>query len=61
MKLSVVIPVYNSEVTIEALVYSLLDILESYNPEIVLVNDASKDNSENICENLQIFLLLMNE
>ncbi len=52
MKLSVVIPVYNSEVTIEALVYSLLDVLEPYNPEIVLVNDASRDNSEAICENI---------
>ena len=54
MKLSVVIPVYNSEVTIEALVYSLLDVLEPYNPEIVLVNDGSRDNSETICENLAI-------
>ncbi len=52
MKLSVVIPVYNSEVTIKALVYSLLDLLDPYNPEIVLVNDASRDNSETICENL---------
>lgn len=52
MKLSVVIPVYNSEVTIEALVCSLLNVLEPFNPEIVLVNDASRDNSETICENI---------
>lgn len=52
MKLSVVIPVYNSEVTIYKLVYSLLDVLEPYDPEIVLVNDASKDNSESVCEHM---------
>lgn len=50
MKLSVVIPVYNSQETIQLLVYSLIDVLKLYNPEIVLVNDASRDNSEAICE-----------
>lgn len=50
MKLSVVIPVYNSQDTIQTLVYSLLNVLHQYNLEIVLVNDSSKDNSEAICE-----------
>jgi len=52
MKLSVIIPVYNSQETIQMLVYALLDVLKPYRPEIVLVNDASKDNSEAICEYL---------
>lgn len=52
MKLSVVIPVYNSQETIQFLVYSLFEVLNQYNLEIVLVNDASKDNSEAICEYL---------
>jgi polyisoprenyl-phosphate glycosyltransferase len=52
MKLSVVIPVYNSERTINALVVSLLKTLEEYDTEIVLVNDCSKDRSEFVCESL---------
>ena len=52
MKLSVVIPVYNSQDTIRQLVYSLFDTLQPYNLEVVLVNDGSKDKSEAICEDL---------
>jgi glycosyltransferase involved in cell wall biosynthesis len=52
MRLSVVIPVYNSESTIAKLVYTLLKVLDSYDFEIVLVNDASRDNSEAVCETL---------
>ena len=52
MRLSVVIPVYNSESTIAKLVYTLLKVLDSYDCEIVLVNDASRDNSEAVCETL---------
>ena len=52
MKLSVVIPVYNSQDTIQPLVYSLFNILGQYDLEVVLVNDASKDRSELICEHL---------
>lgn len=47
--LSVIIPVYNSENTIEDLVITLLHDLHNYKLEIVLVNDCSKDNSEKIC------------
>lgn len=52
MKLSVVIPVYNSDTTIHILVNTLLKVLSQYELEIVLVNDGSKDNSELVCENL---------
>ncbi len=52
MKLSVVIPVYNSAQTIRLLVNSLLNVLETYQVEIILVNDCSKDTSESICEDL---------
>ena len=52
MKLSVVIPVYNSQDTIQPLVYSLFDVMSDYDLEVVLVNDGSKDKSETICEQL---------
>ncbi|MHA4847343.1 glycosyltransferase family 2 protein [Flavitalea antarctica] len=52
MKISVIIPVYNSEATITSLVTTLLQVLSHYNLEIVLVNDASKDKSEHICHDL---------
>ena len=48
--LSIVIPVYNGEDTIDKLVTELIKEFQSdYNLEIVLVNDCSKDNSEKIC------------
>lgn len=52
MKLSVVIPVFNSERTIESLVNTLLTVLEKFDVEVVLVNDASKDRSEAVCEKI---------
>lgn len=48
MLLSVVIPVYNSESSIENLVALLQQSLPAANVEIVLVNDGSKDRSERI-------------
>lgn len=43
---SVVVPVYNSEVTLSPLVARLKKILEHYSAfEIILVNDGSRDNS----------------
>jgi len=51
-RLSIVIPVYNSEETINTLVKSIYQELGPYNPEVVLVNDSSKDKSELICEQL---------
>jgi glycosyltransferase involved in cell wall biosynthesis len=48
--ISIVIPVFNSENTIEELVNRLVDQLKNdYVFEIVLVNDYSDDNSENVC------------
>jgi undecaprenyl-phosphate 4-deoxy-4-formamido-L-arabinose transferase len=52
MKLSVVIPVYNSENSIADLVYALFEQLHHLSIEVVLVNDASKDTSEAICESI---------
>ncbi len=53
MKISVVIPVYNGSKTITRLVDELKSCLSSqYALEIVLVNDASKDNSAEICRGL---------
>jgi glycosyltransferase involved in cell wall biosynthesis len=52
-KISIVIPVYNSEDTISKLVEHLIASLrDNYILEIILVNDCSYDNSENICIDL---------
>lgn len=49
--ISVIVPVYNAEVTIAACVNSILG--QSYaNVEVVLVNDGSIDGSLGICEDL---------
>jgi len=53
MKISVVIPVYNSQETIGALGESLVTVLRSdHHLEIVLVNDCSVDQSEQECVKL---------
>lgn len=52
MKLSVVIPVYNSEANIASLIEKLQLALDKISFEIVLVNDGSRDNSERICKRL---------
>lgn len=48
MILSVVIPVYNSQQTLEPLVDKLQDCLNAVDFEVVLVNDGSRDRSEEI-------------
>ncbi|MCY4780801.1 glycosyltransferase family 2 protein [Sphingobacterium sp. UT-1RO-CII-1] len=49
MRVSIIIPVFNSEKTLERCIDSLLE--QSYRHlEIVLVNDGSTDNSGNICD-----------
>ena len=50
--ISVVIPVYNGAMTIEPLVDTLVDGLASYKLQVVLVNDGSKDNSHQVCEEI---------
>jgi len=53
MKISVVIPVYNGSKTITSLVDELKSSLSSqYALEIMLVNDASADNSADVCKTL---------
>lgn len=52
-RITIVIPVYNSEDTIDALVMQLIaELSDLYSLEIVLVNDGSTDDSERICINL---------
>jgi len=46
---SIVIPVYNSENTIGKLVDLIVENLNNFRLEIILVNDDSKDNSEEVC------------
>jgi glycosyltransferase involved in cell wall biosynthesis len=51
-ELSLVIPVYNGSRTIGPLVERITKIFGSTSFEIVLVNDGSKDNSEQVCAGL---------
>lgn len=48
-KLSIVIPVYNSEETIGLLVDKLVENLKDHDFEIILINDCSQDNSHEVC------------
>ncbi len=53
MRLSIVIPVYNAERTIESLCKTLLDLYGSlFHLELVLVNDNSQDSTHLICSRL---------
>ncbi|WP_372009113.1 glycosyltransferase family 2 protein [Paenibacillus chitinolyticus] len=53
IELSVVIPVYNSQDTIGAVVESILHLYNAlFSLEIILVNDGSTDASRQECENL---------
>ena len=52
MRLSIIIPVYNSERTIGPLVEQLQVCLPEQAVEIVLVNDGSKDGSAIVCQQL---------
>lgn len=51
MLLSIVVPVYNVEKYLEQCMKSIL--IDSYNYEIILVNDGSTDNSKKICEKFE--------
>lgn len=50
---SIIVPVYNAEKTLEKCVRSLIEQTYS-NIEIILVNDGSKDNSISLCYKLQM-------
>jgi undecaprenyl-phosphate 4-deoxy-4-formamido-L-arabinose transferase len=52
MKISICIPVFNSENTIAPLVSAIETALYGYEFEIILVNDGSSDLSEKVCEDL---------
>ncbi|MBX2952936.1 MAG: glycosyltransferase family 2 protein [Leadbetterella sp.] len=49
---SIVIPVYNGAQTIESLVQTIQKDLNSYNFEIILVNDGSRDHSAQVCQKI---------
>lgn len=51
-ELSVVIPVYNGELTVPLVVEDIVKTLDDVLLEIVLVNDGSPDNSGRVCEEL---------
>lgn len=55
MKLSIVIPVYNEEKTIESTVQMVLaaPVPENVEKEIIIVNDGSKDSTGSIIDKLQ--------
>ena len=50
--LSIVIPIYNEEKTVEECVQRVLSVKLSLDRELILVNDASSDNSENVIRGL---------
>lgn len=52
VKVSVVVPVYNSEDTLRMLVKELASVLSGYAYEIILVNDGSRDRSLAICREI---------
>lgn len=55
MLISVIIPCYNSAETIDAVVHEVLDEFKKYGQyecEIILINDASKDNTFSVLRNL---------
>lgn len=48
--ISFIIPIYNSGKTIEDCIESIIKNKKNYDIEIVLINDGSTDNSENVCK-----------
>ncbi len=62
LKLSVVVPVYNSQETLRKLIEELASTLRGIEYEVVLVNDGSQDQSLSICceiasENQRVLLV----
>ena len=53
MKLSIIIPVYNEEKTIKKIIEKIQRVnLGRIKKELIIINDASKDSSDNIIKNL---------
>lgn len=49
VEFSIVIPVYNGGATVDAVVHEVHEVFAGLDFEIVLVNDGSADNSEEVC------------
>ena len=56
ISLSIVVPIYNEDESLRFLVNQLLDVLRPMNEsfELVLVNDGSSDNSEEVMRKLSL-------
>ena len=52
MLISILIPAYDEEKTIELVVKLILKFLQKYDFEIIIVDDGSKDKTESVCKNL---------
>ena len=50
IRISIIVPVYNAETTLERLLTSLLSQKEAVDYEIILVDDGSTDHSPQICD-----------
>lgn len=50
--LTVVIPAYNAENTLERAVSSIVDGVKGHTVEIIVVNDGSRDGTKNVCEKI---------
>ena len=54
-KISIIIPVYNEEKTVEMVVNSVFAVkIPNYEKEIIIVNDASTDNTSRLLKKLKI-------
>lgn len=52
MKVSIVIPCYNSELFLEKTFSEIKNSMKNYNYEVILINDSSKDNTYKIIEKI---------
>ena len=61
MKLSIIIPCFNEELTIKNIVSKIKNInIDNFEKEIIIVNDGSTDNSYNIIKNINNIILINN-
>ena len=58
MEISILVPLYNEEESIKVLYSELLTSLESYDFEIIFINDGSFDNSQDIIRDITSQLML---
>ncbi len=54
--ISIVVPVYNEDESIELLIKEIIDVMDKnkYKFELIIINDGSKDNTRNVLDNLAI-------